>query len=240
MLVSHRYKFIFLKTRKTASTSVEDYFAPYCLGPEEDMPLDPSLPYETVHGIIGKRGSRYVEKPSWKWQSTFPFVHAFRQKEMVKWHNHMSARKVRRQVDIDTWQGYLKFATIRNPFSKVVSSYFFKKYRAELPVGTPEEERIAFREWVLADKFPVDRRIYCIGDEYILDDVIRYEALENDLGRVCTKLQIPWHKEKLGRSKGGIRPGWATPAFLYDGETRQQIERVYAFEMDKFGYCFPG
>jgi len=181
-----------------------------------------------------------VKQLTWHRQSSFPFVHALRQKEVVKWHNHMSARKIRRQLDTDLWQGYVKFATIRNPFTKVISSYFFKKFKKELPVGTPEEERIVFREWILANEFPVDRRIYCIGNEYILDEVIRYEDLEKEMERICRKLQIPWNIERLGRMKGGIRPEWATPSFLYDTETRQVIEREYAFELDKFSYCFPG
>ena len=31
MLVSHRYKFIYTKTRKTAGSSVESYFEPFCM-----------------------------------------------------------------------------------------------------------------------------------------------------------------------------------------------------------------
>jgi hypothetical protein len=240
MLVSHRYKFIFLKTRKTASTSVEYYFEPFCLGPEEDSPGDQALPYESSHGIIGKRGNRYVEERTWQFQYSYPFVRALRQKKMAKWHNHMSARKVRRQVETEVWESYLKFATIRNPFTKVISSYFFKKSKARIPVGTPEEERMAFRHWILDGKFPVDRRIYCIGEDYILDEVIRYENLEQEMARICRKLQIPWDSKRLGNSKGGIRPDWAIPAFLFDSETQGIVEREYAFEIHKFGYRFPG
>ena len=36
MLVSHKYKFIFLKSIKTASTSAFVFFAPYCL-PEQSL-----------------------------------------------------------------------------------------------------------------------------------------------------------------------------------------------------------
>jgi hypothetical protein len=35
MLVSHQRKFIYTKTVKTAGSSVESYFEPYCISPEE-------------------------------------------------------------------------------------------------------------------------------------------------------------------------------------------------------------
>ncbi|KPA10844.1 hypothetical protein MHK_008953, partial [Candidatus Magnetomorum sp. HK-1] len=35
MLVSHRHKFIYTKTFKTAGTSVESYFEPFCMNDGE-------------------------------------------------------------------------------------------------------------------------------------------------------------------------------------------------------------
>ena len=62
MLVSHRKKFIYTKTVKTAGTSVESYFEKYCMlegawefahGREE---------FVSAEGIIGYRGNNAREK----------------------------------------------------------------------------------------------------------------------------------------------------------------------------------
>ena len=42
------------------------------------------------------------------------------------WHDHMPARKILRLVGPEVWNGYFKFGVIRNPFSKVVSHFWFK------------------------------------------------------------------------------------------------------------------
>ena len=51
MLISHKYKFIYLKTIKTASTSVEAYFERFCM-PENDYELSHDREvYESNFGV---------------------------------------------------------------------------------------------------------------------------------------------------------------------------------------------
>jgi len=88
MLVSHRKKFIFLKTRKTAGTSVEIYLEPYCLPPVE--------PFVATHrrqesvtpaGIVGYRGPN---------------------NDASQYSNHMTAKALKPLVGDDVWNSYLK------------------------------------------------------------------------------------------------------------------------------------
>ncbi len=51
MLVSHDYKFIFLKTRKTAGSSIELLLRPCCAAPGVKVPETEFL--SSRHGIIG-------------------------------------------------------------------------------------------------------------------------------------------------------------------------------------------
>jgi hypothetical protein len=53
MLVSHQRKFIYTKTVKTAGSSVESYFEPYCISPEEYPLHRPGELHESEQGIIG-------------------------------------------------------------------------------------------------------------------------------------------------------------------------------------------
>src|SRR4029453_8467383 len=108
MLVSHRHRFIYTKTMKTAGTSVEVYFEPYCM---------PAGTWQFSHhrsqqisdaGIIGFRGPRQ-HRPE------------------VKWWNHMPAATIRERVGPEVWDGYFKFCVIRNPFDKAISVFHFAK-----------------------------------------------------------------------------------------------------------------
>ena len=58
MLISHRKKFIYAKTSKTASTSLKVYFEPYCFeeGKWETQRTFPQDMHENEFGIVGSRG----------------------------------------------------------------------------------------------------------------------------------------------------------------------------------------
>ena len=65
MLISHRKRFIYTKTVKTAGTSVEVYFEPWCL-PENTWTFSHARD-QTVcaDGIIGYRGNNRGDSSWW-------------------------------------------------------------------------------------------------------------------------------------------------------------------------------
>ena len=106
MLVSHRKHFIYTKTAKTASTSVETYFEPLCLAPGRWTFQHARDETVTDEGIIGYRGADTDGK---------------------RWFNHMSCEVIRAQLGASRWDDYFKFAVIRDPFDKLLSGYFFQQ-----------------------------------------------------------------------------------------------------------------
>ena len=93
MLVSHRYKFIYTKTRKTAGSSVESYFEPFCMPDGEWTQRHFREEYVSDAGIIGFRGNPAKAGDAYWW-------------------NHMPARMIRRRLGEDTWRSYFKFCVI--------------------------------------------------------------------------------------------------------------------------------
>jgi hypothetical protein len=57
MIISHRHRFIFIKTRKTAGTSIEVYLSRFC--GEEDVvtPLNPPVEGHEPRNHLGPWGS---------------------------------------------------------------------------------------------------------------------------------------------------------------------------------------
>ena len=214
MLVSHREKFIYTKTAKTASTSVESYFEPYCL-PEGEWRFEHARE-ETVRqeGIIGYRGGDTRGK---------------------RWFNHMSAADIREQLGVAIWDRYFKFAVIRDPFDKLLSGYFF----SQRPTGSDAELIAGFRRWVQSGEAIIDRHTYTIDGHVCLDYFIRYEDLQNGIREVCRRLDLSVDLAHLPRLKAGFRERHIPIQAFYDEQTCLIASDKYAFELDYFGYRPP-
>ena len=239
MLISHRKKFIFTKTSKTASTSVESYFEQYCM-PEGQWTFSHAREeYAGKEGIIGYRGGN-------------------RGKQI--WHNHMPAAKIRDRIGSSLWNSYFKFTVVRNPFDKLISGFYMQEKRIknyttadklrviasklsgkahsrDYIAGTSPIER--FRSWIRNGGSMLDRNKYLIDGEICIDYFIRYEDLENGIKHVCDKLEVDFEPENIPRLKSGIRNKQFSVNEFYDPETIDIVSKLYAFELDYFGYTAP-
>ena len=101
MIISHKHKFIFIKTVKTAGTSIEVFLSDHC-GPDDI--LTPIFPHIEPH-----------------------LARNFEEKEFF---NHIQAREVKRRISKVTWEGYFKFCVERNPWDKVLSHYHMHRHRS--------------------------------------------------------------------------------------------------------------
>jgi hypothetical protein len=244
MLISHRYKFIYTKTVKTASTSVEAYFERFCLPAGDELPpTDARDEHESATGVIGYRGK--LREPR-KW-----FQYRGKRLASPRWFHHMPAERIRRQIGPEIWDSYFKFCVVRNPFEKAISAFehlgrdhvvpsgvtsvlFRRKHRACTP------EQLRFLHWMTKRGLPRDRDKLVIGSSFCLDDVIRYESLETEMARICHRIGVPWEPARLPRLKTDMRRPESTAATLYTPAAIRLVERAYAFELRHFGYSYPG
>ena len=222
MLVSHTKKFIFMKTSKTAGTSVEVYFEPFCL-PEGEWKFS-HYRDETItdYGIIGYRGMNASEVSP-------------------KFFNHISAGKLRDYVGVELWQEYFKFTVIRNPFDRLVSAFFhFHKHRnaAQYNAATGSDPEI-FRSWIDARMFGRDHGAYLIDGKVAVDYFIRYENLNDGLQFVCDKIGAPFNIARLPRLKSEYRDRTLKTKDFYDKTSEALVREAFKFEFDYFNYEMP-
>ena len=218
VLVSFEKKFIFTKTIKTAGTSVEIFFEPYCLPPEGYVQTHAHDETITDYGIVGFRGSG---RPA-----------------DTLWYNHMPAAQIREYLGPEVWNECFKFCTIRNPFDKLVSMYSFQMSRRKQSATGPEfsDLRREFLIWVKQRGFVQDRDKYMIDGAVCVDYFIRFENLFDDLAAVCRKLEIERDVSELERFKSRSRRDDRHFSEFYDAEARQIVADAYAFELDRFEY----
>lgn len=215
MLVSHRHRFIYTKTAKTASTSVEVFFEPFCVDDPDWRPRHGREAEESPAGIVGYRGPSPGDSP---------------------WYNHMSAREIRDRLGSDIWNAYLKFCVVRNPFDLLVSWFWFEQ-RTKTPPGDP----VATFRASLEERIPVlGRSAYLIDGDWCLDHYLRYEQLESDISTLADTLGLDVETENLPRLKTGIRDNSLPVAAYYDADLVRRVRHRFAPELERFAYDFPG
>lgn len=213
MIASHSHRFIFLKTRKTAGTSVEIALSKVC-GPD-DVITEISPEDEALRRAAGGRGPQNFESP--------PLPR--------KAYNHMGAKATRELVGEEAWADYFTFAIERNPWDAVVSLYFWK-YK-DLP-ELPDFETYVNEIWI--EQLSNNRRLYRIRGKMALDRVLRYEHLDDELADVWKQLDLPGTPD-LPRAKGNARPAGHYRE-LYTDASRQRVATVFADTIEAFGYEF--
>jgi hypothetical protein len=176
MIVSHAHKFIFLKTKKTAGTSIELALSELC-GPDDV--ITPLTEIDEAQRE-GKRGAQNWRLHGW-WGSPRPLWKRRWLKftaEDYGFYNHMPAAEAKALLDDDkAWQSYFKFAFDRNPWDRQVSWYHHRYRRKDRPPP--------FAEFMHSDRRARINNygIYSIDGGLAVDFVGRFENLEEDLKR---------------------------------------------------------
>ena len=103
MLISHKHKFIFLKTPKTAGTTTEILLSAIC-GHEDVITPVTKKDEQLRREFCGRNAQNF--KPSF-WGKM--------RGERFYFYNHIGAADVFAQVNPETWASYRKFCFVRNP-----------------------------------------------------------------------------------------------------------------------------
>ncbi|MEO1297640.1 MAG: sulfotransferase family 2 domain-containing protein [Cyanobacteria bacterium J06636_16] len=231
MIINHRYKFIFLKTIKTAGTSLEIALSEFC-GPEDvitrinnaDEAIRQQLGFKgpqnyTFQGVYGEATNRTLQL-----QNNAGDQKAF--------YNHAPAQFIRNHVSNCLWNNYFKFCFERNPFDKAISLYyFFIAEHPELPADITEHLRATSVDYLS------NWCRYTIEDKVAVDFVGRYETLSDDLETIRQRLGLP-HPIRLPRAKGDFRKDRRHYSQVLPSDSRNWIATTCAKEMNHFGYAW--
>lgn len=229
MIVSHKYKFIFIKTHKTAGSSMEMALGPLC-GPADivtpmESNVDSGIP-RNFHedNMLGRTYARY------RWVRKCVDRHS---PLLGKWYyEHMSATRVRELVGDEIWNSYHKFCFERNPWDKVVSYYNWKKFGQRKPM--PD-----FKTWVMkkTHRLPADASLYFDGEDCLMDEVLEYDGFISRFRELCDKLHVPYDGN-MPREKTNITKEKIIYQDFYDDETREKLAELFRREIKLMGYEF--
>ena len=228
MILSHEHKFIYIKTKKTASSSIEIALSEFC-GPDdvitptrfdlEAMRKTPGQNYRLDHPLVPKRPllKRLLMRPERHYHPS------------VGYFEHIAADRVRAYVGEEIWSSYYKFTFERNPWDRQVSWY---KYKTRDKKNPPSFE-VFNQDYKRAYVSNFD--LYSMDDEIVMDFVGTYENLAEDFPAVLSRIGLDG-KIELGqanrtRKSSGYRD-------FYSDQTRALMAEWYAREIEAFDYSF--
>lgn len=227
MICSHKHRFIFLKTRKTAGSSIEAALSKIAGDDAIVTPLSPAEPGHRPRNFKATTSAGPVTRAErnrlFLEGSVSHDLHNY-----MPYFSHMPAWLARQKLGHRVWDGYFKFCFERNPWDKVISMYSWRVRDLTHPPS--------FSEWLTGGKriSATDWSIYSIDDVCAVDAIGRYEFLETDLGdflqRVGLSIDGP-----LPHAKGDTR----RPGILYQPNEIEYVRKQCWREVELLNYAFP-
>jgi hypothetical protein len=229
MILSHKHKFIFIKTAKTAGTSIEVFLSKHC-GPTDVLtPIEPAVEGHEPRNYEGfiNPVPEILERPGKIFSA---FRHSVISRE--KFYRHMPATEIKNRVPANVWNSYFKFCVERNPWDKVLSHYYMHAAR--------EGGSLSLDEYLARGRFPINYFRYTdrSGKNIIVDRILRYENLLTELGEVFSQLKIPFEGTLDVQAKSEYRTDRRPYREVFNEEQRRIVQKAFAKEIELHGYRF--
>lgn len=215
MVISHTHNFIFVHTYKVAGTSITEALAPFGL-------INPPTNLRLATALRATNSNRLLR--------------AISRRVLHSYSHHDSVTTIQNKTEQRIWQGYFKFAFVRNPFDWQVSLYHYisqnKRHFLHHNVkGMTFEEYV---EWRVYHKLKTQSDFLADSSGKIgVDYIGRYESLSEDMQHIAQKLGLILPLPHLNRS---VRSG--DYRRYYGPTTRKMIEDVFVEDLLNFGYDF--
>lgn len=219
MLISYSHQFIFFHVTKAAGTSIKEALKPYAQEPEKFKINRPQR-------LLGDQINPLYEI----WESSL-------------W--HAKARDAKKELPEEVYNGFYKFAFVRNPWDWQVSYYHFilkekNHIRHELVKSMAGFEE--YLQWVIHTKNPFPKGATKLQTEIITDSegqlivdfVGRYETLETDFNHLCQRLNIQVSLPYLNQSRHRDYREY------YNDKTIKLVQEHFQEDIALLGYTFEG
>ncbi|MDH4108866.1 MAG: sulfotransferase family protein [Gammaproteobacteria bacterium] len=209
MLLSISHRFIFVHVNKAAGTSMIAALEQFGHNPPTD-PLSKGL---AKVGLVRDYRRRY-----------FPV--------------HTTASQLRRQLPAEVWDGFFKFAFVRNPWDWLVSTYHYlgttkahRHHRRVSAMGSFGE----YVDWEIERARRSQSGFVCEDDGVIVDYIGRFETLADDYEEICRRIGVK--APPLPHVNRTVHRGYRE---MYDDALIARVAEHWRFDIELFGYEFNG
>ena len=242
MIICHSHRFIFIKTRKTAGTSVEIALSRLCSPGDIVTPLKAKQGEEDLRKQEGGYGPTGHNKPLFAHKRPKEWYRLLSRGQRASYKHHMRASEIKALVGSKVWSNYLKITVERNPWDRILSRYWWEKHLWEKKHESTFPEISDFLHWMAKHKphWLTNWKHYSIDNEIAVDCMLFYESLSSDLVSLAHLLGVDDAKLALPRkpAKGGFRKDTRSYSEVLSNTDRMIIEQYCRREIKELGYTF--
>ena len=231
MIISHKYKFIFLKTSKTAGTSIEIALSKFCGEKDIITPISPKD--EIIRQNLGYRGPQnYISTfREYKFMDWLNFFLKYKNKRKKQYYNHITAIRTKKILGNEKWNEYYKFCFVRNPWDRVISQYFWRT----------KNKNPKFSKFIKSkhykDLIKKGENIYTINNNIVVDKIFKYEEINESMIKLKKILNLP-DEIKLPVTKSNTRKIKKDYKTFLSNNNRDYIYNTFKKEIKKFNYKY--
>ncbi len=228
MIISHKYKFIFIKTRKTAGTSIEVFLSEHCDEKDILTPVRPVVESHKARNYMGIWNPARELRTRGVKEAKLTVHDLLRRR---KFYNHIPALIVRERISKKMWNSYFKFCVERNPWDKTLSHYSMMKDR--------NGGDLNFEEYLAKGDFCINYPLYTDRKKkVIVDHIIKYEDLNQELSAIFGTLGIPFEGQLAVKAKSNHRSDKRPYRKVYTEAQRRIIEKAFQHEIKLLDYQY--
>ena len=142
----------------------------------------------------------------------------------------MPAADIRDRVGPEIWRTYFKWCVERNPWDKTLSYFHMMNVR--------QGGGLTLEQFLAGNDFPFNYPKYTDGDGIILDRVLKYERLNEELREVFDSLGIPFDGSLGVQAKSEYRTDRRPYREVYTPAQAKRVGEIFAREIELHGYEF--
>ncbi len=211
MLLSYSHRFLFIHVPKTGGSSISRALAEYVHRPQDHW----------VNRALGRVGIH---------------VNLYGPERIRRYRFHSTARILQRHLSKETFESSFKFAFVRNPWDRMVSSYHFVAGCATHHRHRRVAQGMDFKDYLRYEaargKMSQSAMLTDRSGRLLVDFVGRFERLTEDFHRVCRLLGLPCELGHHNRSRHRDYREY------YDRESIELVRRHFGDEIELFDYDF--
>jgi len=172
--------------------------------------------HKFIFFAVPKTGSRTIQD----------YLQDYGQRSPKGWSpNHDNYGQVKEKAGKERLNEYFKFAFFRNPWSLLISNFFYNRHTLNLP---PDKRSVI--EWLNTYRGTDSYEPYLFNEEGnpVLDFVGKLEHIDEDLKTVCEKINIPVPGKLPQTGKQNVNGRLHYTEYYEDLRLRERIGEIFA------------